>query len=133
MTRSFELKNDGSLDISKILLMTDYTVTDAKNDNAGADFGKHIQVNFLLNADKIDSVVFGTTLAELKTMTPDAIENEIFIKALEERGKLKAGTSDQLYVNYEFVDNKADQNMFQGDKLELIWTFEAMQTKGQDR
>ncbi|WP_368298255.1 CalY family protein [Cytobacillus firmus] len=134
MNRSFQLKNDGSLDIAKVLLKTDYTVTDANGNNAGEDFGKHIRVNFLVNADKTDGVIFYTTLDKLKTMTPDAIENNIFIPWLDERGgKLAAGTSDTLYVQYEFVENSADQNKFQGDKLELKWTFEGKQGAGVER
>lgn len=134
MTRSFQLKNDGSLDIAKVLLKTDYTVTDANGNNAGEDFGKHIRVNFLINADKGDGVIFYTTLDQLKSMTPDAIENSIFIPWLEERGgKLAAGTSDTLYVNYEFVENGKDQNIFQGDKLELKWTFDGKQGAGVER
>lgn len=134
MTRSFQLKNDGNLDIAKVLLKTDYTVTDAKGNNDGEDFGKHIRVNFLVNADKGDGVIFYTTLEQLKNMTPDAIENNIFIPWLEERGgKLAAGTSDTLYVQYEFVESGADQNKFQGDKLELKWTFEGKQGAGVER
>ncbi|WP_201717012.1 CalY family protein [Rossellomorea arthrocnemi] len=133
MTRSFKLKNDGTLDIAKVLLKTDYTVTNkegaAANDD---DFGKHIRVNFLLNADKGDGVIFYTTLDQLKNMSPDAIENNIFIPWLEERGgKLAAGTSDTLYVNYEFVESGSDQNQFQGDSLELKWTFEGKQGRGE--
>ncbi|WP_299744513.1 CalY family protein [uncultured Rossellomorea sp.] len=134
MNRSFQLKNDGSLDIAKVLLKTDYTVTDANGNNAGEDFGKHIRVNFLLNADKGDGVIFYTTLDQLKNMTPDAIENNIFIPWLEERGgKLAAGTTDTLYVQYEFVESGADQNKFQGDKLQLKWTFEGKQGAGVER
>ena len=33
----------------------------------------------------------------------------------------------------EFVDNGKDQNQFQGDKLQLNWTFEAQQTAGEER
>lgn len=134
MTRSFQLKNDGNLDIAKVLLKTDYTVTDANGNNAGEDFGKHIRVNFLVNADKTDGVIFYTTLDQLKNMTPDAIENRIFIPWLDEKGgKLAAGTTDTLYVNYEFVESGADQNKFQGDKLQLKWTFEGKQGAGVER
>ncbi|MET1138664.1 TasA family protein, partial [Bacillus subtilis] len=30
-------------------------------------------------------------------------------------------------------DNKKDQNEFQGDKLNLTWTFDAQQTEGEAR
>ncbi|XQY90596.1 CalY family protein [Metabacillus sp. HB246100] len=130
MLRSFDLVNGGSLDIASITLDTDYTVTDAGNDN-GEDFGDHIRVNFLINADKLDAPIYSTTLAELKSMSPDVIEGNIFSGWLAERGgKLAAGTEDKLYVQYEFVDNEEDQNEFQGDSLELTWTFNAEQGEG---
>lgn len=134
MTRSFELLNDGSLDIAEILLKTGYNVVDAKGDNAGEDFGKHIRVNFLYNWDKTEGVIWSTTLEQLKSMSPDAIKNEIFIPWLDERGgSLEAGTSDTLFVQYEFVENNQDQNIFQGDKLELKWTFEGKQGAGEEK
>ncbi|MGD6856312.1 CalY family protein [Bacillus infantis] len=131
MLRSFDLVNGGSLDIASITLDTDYTVGDAKGGNV-EDFGDHIQVNFLLNADKLDVPIYSTTLADLKGMSPDVIEGNIFSGWLAERGgKLAAGTEDKLYVQFEFVDNGLDQNEFQGDSLELKWTFNAEQGAGE--
>ena len=131
MLRSFDLVNGGSLDIASITLDTDYTVTGAGNNN-GDDFGKHIRVNFLLNADKLSAPIFSTTLHDLKGMDPDVIEGSIFGGWLAERGgKLAAGTEDKLYVQYEFVDNGEDQNHFQGDSLSLEWTFNAEQGEGE--
>ena len=40
MTRTFKLNNNGTLDMSKVILSTDYTVTDAKGDNDGRGFRK---------------------------------------------------------------------------------------------
>src|SRR5699024_11664540 len=68
VVRDFELQNNGTLDIERVTLETDYTVTDAKGDNT-EDFGEHIEVEFLYNADKLDEVIYQTTLSELKTMT----------------------------------------------------------------
>lgn len=134
MLRSFQLLNDGSLDIAKILLTTDYSVSDVKWNNGAEDLGKHIRVNFLINADKVDAPIYSTTLYELKTMSPDVIEGNIFSAWLGERGgKLAAGTNDTLFVQYEFVDNGQDQNIFQGDSLELKWTFEGKQGRGVER
>ncbi|MCK6208148.1 CalY family protein [Bacillus infantis] len=131
MLRSFDLVNGGSLDIASITLDTDYTVGDTNGNNSD-DFGKHIRVNFLLNADKLDVPIYSTTLSALKSMSPDLIEGNIFSGWLAERGgKLAAGTSDKLYVQYEFVDNGQDQNEFQGDSLELKWTFNAEQGAGE--
>src|SRR5690606_22194376 len=51
MVREFLLENNGTLDISKVDLSTAYTVF-GDHDNNGDDFGKHIKVLFLENADK---------------------------------------------------------------------------------
>jgi spore coat-associated protein N len=129
MIRSFDLVNGGTLDIASINLKTDYTVEG--NGNNTADFGKHIRVNFLFNADKLDTPIYSTTLHELKSLSPDVIEGNILGGWLAERGgKLSAKTSDTLYVQYEFVDNGQDQNQFQGDSLQLTWTFEGKQGAG---
>ncbi|MGP4040710.1 TasA family protein [Gracilibacillus sp. D59] len=139
MNRSFELINDGSLDISEVTLGTDYTVTDAEGNNV-EDFGDHIRVNFFWNGDKAflgplspDQVVFQTTLSELKDMSPDTVANNVFVPWVEERGGLSTGDSDTLYVQFEFVDNGEDQNEFQGDSLELTWTFTGEQEAGEER
>ena len=129
--RDFELQNNGSLDISKVLLETDYSVTDANNDNE-EDFGEHIQVEFLYNADQLLEPVFETSLAELKEMSPEAVAEEALLPILGEDG-LEAGSSDDLVVKFVFVDNGEDQNQFQGDALELTWTFTAEQTAGEQK
>lgn len=137
MNRTFDLVNGGSLDISSVTLTTDYTVSDPTNTD---DMGEHIRVNFLWNEDKAvlgpwspDAVVYSTTLADLKSMSPDAVKNNIFIPWVEESGGLRSGDTDSLYVQFEFVDNGADQNEFQGDALNLEWTFTADQGPGQSR
>ncbi|MGG6310147.1 TasA family protein [Paenibacillus macerans] len=130
-TRTFKLKNNGTLDIAKVLLKTTYSV----NNKAGApanvdDFGKHIIVKFLTNVDKVETVIYQTTLYDLQNQSPDAVENG-WASWFEERGGLRAGDSDNLIVNFEFKDNGQDQNEFQGDSLGLTWTFEAKQGAGQ--
>ena len=146
MVREFALENNGTLDISTIDLATTYTVGDANGNNTD-DFGKHIKVLFLENADKTgdgwvigdyNDVISETTLYDLQNMTPDAVENlnhwitELLGLGGEDSG-LKAGSSDEMYVAFEFVDNDADQNEFQGDSLELEWTFTANQTEGESK
>jgi spore coat-associated protein N len=142
MYRTFDLVNGGSLDISKVNLTTSYTVDTATANSD--DFGKHILVHFLENADKTawgfggvdyNDVISSTTLYDLQNMTPDAVESVTAWWAWfggEDSG-LPAGTSDDMNVLFEFVDNDADQNEFQGDALNLKWTFEAEQTEGESR
>ncbi|TFE04018.1 CalY family protein [Jeotgalibacillus salarius] len=133
MFREFDLINNGSLDIGSIDLKTKYTVNDYHGDNTG-DLGKFIRVNFLVNADKADVPIWSTTLYDLQSMDPDVIEGNFWSGWFSENGgKLAAGTSDKLYVQYEFVDNGNDQNQFQQDSLSLEWTFDAMQTDGEAR
>ncbi|WP_102273059.1 CalY family protein [Cytobacillus massiliigabonensis] len=146
MVREFNLENNGTLDISSIDLGTKYTVNDANGNNQD-DFGKHIKVLFLENADKTgdgwvigdyNDVISETTLYDLQNQTPDATENlQHWITWLlglngEDSG-LKAGTSDKMYVAFEFVDNEQDQNEFQGDSLALEWTFTAHQGEGESK
>ncbi|MBP2241853.1 spore coat-associated protein N [Cytobacillus eiseniae] len=146
MVREFALENNGSLDISTIDLATAYNVVDANGDNTD-DFGKHIKVLFLENADKTgdgwvigdyNDIISETTLYDLQNMTPDAVENlnhwitELLGLGGEDSG-LAAGATDSMYVAFEFVDNEKDQNEFQGDALELEWTFTAHQTEGEER
>ncbi|EQB37539.1 cell division protein FtsN [Virgibacillus sp. CM-4] len=131
MIRDFELQNNGSLDIDKVLLATDYNVADASGDNT-EDFGQHIQVEFLYNADKLDEVIYETTLAELKGMTPEAVNEHVFDPLLGEQG-LPVDSIDDLVVKFNFVDNGEDQNQFQGDSLNLEWTFTATQSAGEEK
>ncbi|KAF0820625.1 hypothetical protein KIS4809_0152 [Bacillus sp. ZZV12-4809] len=131
MTRTFNLNNTGSLDVSKVILSTDYTVTDNGNNNDGRDLGEDIEVTFLWNNDKVNEVIKKTTLANLKTY--DATERDLlaWIFGAENSG-LKAKTSDTLTVKFTFLD-KGDQNIFQGDSLKLDWTFDAKQTNGESK
>lgn len=129
-SRTFKLLNKGTIDIKRVLLETDYTVDDAKGDNT-EDFGEHIQVEFLYNVDQVNEVIYETTLAELKNMNPEAVSEEVFLPIIGEDG-LAAGTEDDLLVKFIFMDNEEDQNQFQGDSLDLKWTFNAQQGNGGD-
>ncbi|MEK5389783.1 CalY family protein [Margalitia sp. FSL K6-0131] len=132
MDREFTLKNDGSLDISKVLLTSSYQVIDAKGDNAGEDFGKYIEVAFLVNKDKKTTEVYKTTLDKLSTT--DVTERDVLGWILGgENSGLKAGDTDSFSVRFTFNDNGKDQNKFQGDQLKLTWNFDAKQTAGQSK
>lgn len=128
MNRTFKLENNGSLDISKVLLTTDY-------DNE--EFAKHIRVNFLQNIDKSgliqpNDIIYATTLDQLKGTAPDAVQKKIW-SFFGEKSGLKAGTKDNFYVQFEFVDNGKDQNDLQDASINLEWTFDAQQTAGEER
>lgn len=129
--RVFELQNNGTLDIEKVLLETDYSINDVEGNNT-EDFGAHINVEFLYNVDQVNEVIYKTTLHDLQQMKPEAVSDEVFSPLLGEDG-LEAGTSDDLIVKFEFVDNDQNQNQFQGDSLNLDWTFNALQTPEEER
>nr|WP_276561151.1 biofilm matrix protein CalY [Bacillus paramycoides] len=131
--KEFLLKNSGTLAIKDVKLATKYSVKDAKGDNAGEDFGKHIKVKFIWNWDKQSEPVYETTLAELQTLDPDVVAKDVFAPEWSEKGGLEAGSEDYLWVQFEFVDDGKDQNKFQGDSLNLEWTFNASQTDGEEK
>ncbi|EEL71862.1 MULTISPECIES: biofilm matrix protein CalY [Bacillus] len=131
--KEFLLKNDGTLAIKDVKLATKYTVKDAKGDNAGEDFGKHIKVKFLWNWDKQSEPVYETTLADLQNVDPDVLAKDIFAPEWAENGGLAPNSEDYLWVQFVFEDDGKDQNKFQGDSLNLEWTFNASQTDGEEK
>ncbi|MBB6450141.1 spore coat-associated protein N [Geomicrobium halophilum] len=132
MIRDFELQNNGSLAIDTVTLDTDYNVIDVEGNNT-EDFGDFIEVEFLYNANNLDEVIYQTTLSELEDMSPEAISQHIFYPELGDDG-LPVGESHDLVVAFNFLgDVDADLNQFQGDSLELEWTFTATQMEGEQR
>lgn len=134
MERGFQLVNKGTLAIGDVKLLTDYSVIDAKGDNGNADFGDHIRVDFLWNLDKNEVPIWSTTLSDLKVSTQNGSIPDLVQKGVVDReGNGLASDDDTFYVMFTFVDNNAEQNVFQGDSLKLNWTFNSMQTKGEEK
>ena len=133
VSKTFKLKNSGSLDIGSIKLKTTTEVTDTDWNNNGVDLSKFIKVKFLVNKDKATftspTVVYETTLAALQAITPDLVDNQgTFLEQIfTEADGIKAGTEDSFAVQFEFVDSGEAQNYFQKDKIKLTWDFEAKQ------
>ncbi|WP_373893400.1 TasA family protein [Virgibacillus natechei] len=115
----FELTNDGTVDMSEVVLHSTYEVTDNNKANDGDDLGEHIQVEFLDRANEEGDVISETTLSEL-TENPVKILDEFPADSKPE----------QFNVQFKFVDNGENQNHFQGNELELTWEFVAKQTEG---
>ena len=132
LLREFVLTNEGSLDIQNVHLETDYTVIDSDGNNI-EDFGKHIQVNFLWNWDQESEPIFETTLYELKNLDPDVVKRDMWDPLWMHKGGLDVGETHEFWVEFTFLDNGEDQNMFQGDRLELEWIFNATQTDGEEK
>ena len=135
MERGFQLINKGTLAIGDVKLLTDYSVIDAKGDNGNADFGDHIRVDFLWNLDKNEVPIWSTTLSELKVSTQNGSIPDLVQKGVVDRegNGLAPGDDDTFYVMFTFVDNDEEQNVFQGDSLKLNWTFNSMQTNGEEK
>lgn len=135
MERGFQLVNKGTLAIGDVKLLTDYSVIDAKGDNGSADLGDHIRVDFLWNLDKNEVPIWSTTLSELKVSTQNGSIPDLVQKGVVDRegNGLAPGNDDTFYVMFTFVDSNEEQNVFQGDSLKLNWTFNSMQTKGEER
>ncbi|WP_163099045.1 TasA family protein [Peribacillus alkalitolerans] len=127
--REFTLENNGTLDIYKVLLDTKYTVEDGKGDNTD-DFAKHIKVTIMYNTSSATVPIVETTLYDLKEQKPDLTAIDEFVGNTTRPDGIPAGQKEKMFVLFEFVDNKEDQNQFQGDKLRVDWTFNAEQTPG---
>jgi spore coat-associated protein N len=120
--RTIVLGNNGSLDIASVALATDYTVNNKEGAAANTeDLAKYIKVNFL---DKHAVVQFSTTLDQLKNATPN------IIGFLDEQSAIKPANQDNFRVQFQFIDSNTDQNQFQGDGLDIKFTFEGKQGAG---
>lgn len=128
--REFTLENNGTLDIHKVLLQTDYSVVDANGDNV-EDFADHIKVTIMYNTSSATVPVVETTLAELSNTEPDLTAIDTFVGGGQIPDGILAGEKEKMFVLFEFVDNGQDQNQFQGDQLRVNWTFNAEQTAGE--
>lgn len=110
---SFELTNDGSLDIGDVTLLSDYTVTgDGVKESANGDFGSQIRINSL-TVDNTELIQEETTLDDF---------NKLVI--LEDFAPDETAT---VSVEFEFMVTDDDQNQYQGNAMELNWEFEALQ------
>ncbi|MFD1359909.1 TasA family protein [Fictibacillus halophilus] len=127
--REFTFENKGSLDIYKVLLDTKYTVEDAKADNTD-DLANHIKVTIMYNTSSATVPVVETTLAQLKEQKPDLTAIDEFVGSTQRPDGIPPGEKEKMFVLFQFVDNGEDQNQFQGDKLQVDWTFNAEQAPG---
>lgn len=127
--REFTFENKGSLDIYQVLLDTKYSVQDAKSDNTD-DLANHIKVTIMYNTSSATVPVVETTLAQLKEKQPDLTAIDEFVGTTQRPDGIPPGEKEKMFVLFQFVDNGEDQNQFQGDKLQVDWTFNAKQAPG---
>ncbi|NQX46749.1 cell division protein FtsN [Paenibacillus tritici] len=129
--RDFKLKNDGTLNIPKVILRTSSLITDAQGDNGSHNFKDDIIVTFLVNKDKKESPLLVISLADLENQSPDLVARGIVGAILGgEKSGIKAGTSDNLTIQFAFKETLQPQNYYQGDTLALTLNFEANQEAG---
>ena len=153
--KTFKLMNDGTIDIKKVKLKTEYTIT--KNDGSPVDqdtqdkYAKAIEVEFLTNNGDEGyghQVITTKSLHYLSTITPENLAKELDeIWYRDWKGNMtqgwvitdgiKAGNGkeaiDEFSVKFKFKDSGQDQNDLQDLKLDLKWTFEGVQRDGVEK
>ncbi|MFD2627541.1 TasA family protein [Oceanobacillus kapialis] len=159
MQRAFDLVNDGSLAIGEVSLGTEYTVTDAEGNPVSPElaekYGDTIIVDFLRNTGgKRDYEVIGSlSLNQLANMDPDEIDDVLTETGLTYEyvpiaggwawhwvisgeyyygETLEAGERANFDVKFRFNETGEPQNDLQGLQLDLNWTFNGMQTEGEE-
>ncbi|MDG5787701.1 TasA family protein [Evansella sp. AB-P1] len=163
MPRSFELQNNGSLDIKYVDLNTEYTVRDEDGDvvvpGLADAYAEQLYVQFLNNTtgDEDYEVLFEVSLYDLANLTPEDLATKIDIETVmtqpgviwlpiigwvgppqyedipEEVTGIAAGDTADFDVQFRFNDTGERQNELQGLNLDLTWTFEGFQTDGEER
>ncbi|MEK4131291.1 TasA family protein [Solibacillus sp. FSL W8-0474] len=123
MTKTFKLTNDGTLNIANVLLKTEYEVTDLNNNNS-VNFGKDIKAKFMWGNHVIyEDTLFNLRQGELNT------QELLKGKNITWAGLAKDETQE-LKVEFEFINRDYSQDYFQGDSLSLTWNFKALQGNG---
>lgn len=134
--RTFEVTNNGTIDIKKLLMSIDYTVDDKNGDNGANNLDKYLKVYWLSSADPnipiservIISPFNGKSLADLKA------NGQLDISSWATRFlTLSPGTTDEIYMGIEFVDDNKDQNRFQEDGVNMTLKLEGKQTAGEPK
>ncbi|MFA9558126.1 TasA family protein [Evansella sp. AB-rgal1] len=163
MPRSFELQNNGSLDIKYVDLNTEYSVTDSDGNavvpGLADEYAEQLIVEFLYNVSGDDDyeVLFEVSLYDLANLTPEDLATKIDIERVmtqpgviwlpfigwvgppqyadipEEVTGIAAGDTADFDVQFRFNDTGERQNNLQDLHLELTWTFEGFQTDGEER
>src|SRR5690625_1571736 len=112
MPRTFELQNNGSLDISYVDLTTDYVVTDSDgnvvSDDLADAYAEQLYVQFLKNTtgDEDYEVLFEVSLKDLRDMTPEDLATKVNIEEVmtEEGYKYWEWILWPLFGHWVYVD-----------------------------
>lgn len=112
---SFDLINAGTLDMKDVTLYSDHEILNRKGAKDNNGFDKQIKVMKIQVDGKnvLDEAITLETLKKQPILLADSITTET--------------AAVQVYVEFEFVRTENDQNEYQGNTLDLQWTFEAVQ------
>ncbi|MDQ0175065.1 TasA family protein [Bacillus chungangensis] len=122
MIRTFEMKNDGTLDIDKVLMNTSFSGT--------SDFENHLRVDFLRNDGVTIPQLSGKTISDLQNIQETDITPAFW---WWKDGGIPVGETDTIQVKVTFVDNGEDQNHLQGAQMNVQLELEAKQGKGVEK
>ncbi|WP_077301347.1 TasA family protein [Virgibacillus pantothenticus] len=127
MTRSFKMTNEGTLDISKVLMNTSFSGTEG--------FEDHLRVDFLKSDGKVIESLSGKTIRELSQIKNQDITPGFWVwwPFVQEGKGIPIGTEDTIRIKITFVDNGEDQNFLQGANLDVDFALEAHQTEGEEK
>lgn len=117
---SFDLINAGTLGMRDITLYSDYETTNRNGVIEKNGFAEQILVK-KIQVDGKNVLPKEMTLAALKN-TPIILAENIASES----------PALQIYVMFEFIRTDKDQNKYQGNAMDLKWTFEAIQEDGDD-
>ncbi|WP_373893401.1 TasA family protein [Virgibacillus natechei] len=127
MTRDFKMTNEGTLDISKVLMNTSFDGTE--------DFANHLIVDFLSSDGKVIDSLSGKTLADLANIEDTDITPGFWAwwPIVQEGHGIPLDTEDTIKIKITFNDNGEDQNHLQEANLDVNFDLTAHQTEGERR
>lgn len=112
---SFNMKNNGTLDMKEVTLYSKHTTYNREGTQENNGFANQIVLQ-RLEVDGKNILQKPMSLEKL-SKTPIVLEKNIAANS----------PATQVFVEFEFEKTKENQNEFQGNQLELLWTFEAIQ------
>ena len=122
---TYNLTNNGNLNMGSVYFRATYDAPDVNNDNAGFDLGTQLKVNSVKFGDTtvtIPEAAFGgdsvLTLSELKTY---CAANLLGINL----GSLVVEENKDVEIVMEFIEANVPQNQYQGETATIGFTFEA--------
>lgn len=112
---SFDLINAGTLDMKEVTLYSNHEIWNRAGSKDNNGFDQQIKLN-KIQVDGKNLLDAAITLNKLKNQPIVLVES------------MKAETpAVQVYVEFEFIRTEKDQNKYQGNTMDLQWTFEAIQ------